>query len=426
VASAPHRPGDTVNFSSDGYSKRYDALTLHRGLNTVSAPPQLPPVWLLIVLVAMGPLTMTIAIPANSAIMREFATTYGVAQLMLTVYLAAMAISQLCMGFLSDRFGRRPLIIAGLVIFILGSIIAAAAPSLEVLLFARVIQGFGGSTGQALSRATVRDVFPRDKSASVLGYISMAMIIVPMIGPTTGGILTETASWRYIFVILAGVGVIVLWLAVHHLEETAHRSVAAKPKFLPSAIRLLRERAFLGYLCNFTFATCMYYGFQAGAPYLVLEVMQRRPSEYGVYFALTAIGYFLGNFASGRFSQQIGADRMIALALVPSLVGIVLFWLFAGTLHPLALFGPMALLVFSNGMTNPNALSGALSVRPELAGTASGLNGFVQIGMAAVITFIVGFVQNGSFWPLLAMLTFCAVMAAIGARVVQTQATPVR
>jgi len=292
------------------------------------------------------------------------------------------------------------------------------------LLFARVIQGIGGSTGQALSRATVRDVFPRDKSASVLGYISMAMIVVPMIGPTTGGFLTETASWRYIFVILAVVGTLVLALSLRYLQETAQQSVKAKPKFFPSARLLLRERAFLGYPCNFTFATCMYYGFQAGAPYLVLEIMQRKPSEYGIYFAMTAVGYFLGNFASGRFSQQIAADRMITLALVPSFMGLIVFWLFADTLHPLALFGPMTLLVFSNGMTNPNALSGALSVRPELAGPASGLNGFVQVGMAAVTTFIVGFIQNGLFWPLLSVLTTCATLAAIGAYMVHTQPTP--
>ncbi len=375
---------------------------------------KLPPVWLLVMCVALGPFTMTIVLPANTQIMRDFATEYGVAQLVLTAYLASMAVSQLFMGFLSDRFGRRPVMLIGLVVYTLGCLVALLAPTLETLLFCRMIQGFGTATALSLSRATVRDVFPREKSASVLAYISMAMVVVPMVGPMIGGLLTEHASWRVIFALLALLGVGLTGLVYRNMLETGQRSKAANPEFLLSAKALLREPAFIGYTTSLTFATGMFFSFQSAAPYLVLEVMQRRPVEYGVYFAMTASGYFLGNFCSGRFAQRIGSDRMIIIALIPVAVGLVLLWLLEGVMHPLALFVPMATLAFSNGLTLPNAMSGALSVKPELAGTAAGLSGFIQIGVGALLTYITGFAQNGTFWPLIFVLTFCGVMSVVG------------
>jgi len=358
---------------------------------------------------------MTIVLPANTQIMRDFATDYGVAQLVLTAYLVSMAVSQLFMGFFSDRFGRRPVMLIGLFVFTIGSLSALMAPTLETLLISRMIQGFGTATSLSLSRATVRDVFPREKSAKVLAYISMAMVVVPMVGPVIGGLLTEHVSWRSIFAVLALLGLVTLMLVYRYMNETAYNSKSSNPKFLLSAKKLLCETAFIGYVTSMTFATGMFFSFQSGAPYLVLEVMQRRPSEYGIYFTLTAFGYFLGTFCSGRFGERVGSDRMINLALIPIAAGLLLFWVLAGVMHPLALFGPMALLAFSNGMTLPNALAGAMSIRPELAGTAAGLSGFIQVGIGAGLTFVTGFGQNGQLWPLLVVLSLCGLMSVVGA-----------
>lgn len=359
---------------------------------------------------------MTVAVPANTQIMRDFATEYGVAQLILTAYLIAMAVSQLLLGAFSDQFGRRPIMMVGLGIFIAGSVICAIAPSLEVLLLGRAVQGAGGSVGIAMSRAIVRDVYSRAKSASVIGYISMAMVIAPMVGPAIGGTLTQHSSWRFIFWFLVFAALVLLFLVLAQLNETLreHSSRSARPGLLPSARTLLREPTFASYVVNMAFAAGMFFAFLAGAPYLVMEVMQRSPSEYGLYFSITAFGYLCGNFVSGRHSEAQGPERMMAMALAPSSIGLALFWLLYGSMHPLALFIPMFFIAFSNGLTIPNSTAAALSVRPDLAGAASGISGALQIGIGAALSVIVGFAQNGEFWPLLTVMTASGIVSALG------------
>ncbi|MGB7299774.1 MAG: multidrug effflux MFS transporter [Burkholderiaceae bacterium] len=374
-----------------------------------------PATWLLVLCIAIGPLAMTAAIPANAEIMREFSAPYGVAQTMLTTFLLSMGLTQLFIGFLSDKFGRRPVMLAGLSVFTFGCLLSVFAPSIELLLGSRVIQGIGASAGVSISRAIVRDAYSREQSASVIGYIGMSMIIAPMLGPGMGGFITELASWRYIFVVLACLSLLVLIVVHRKLNETGGESSRHKPKFITSSLKLIRQPAYLGYTASFVFGAGMFYAFQAGAPFLILTVMDRPPSEYGLYLAMPAIGYMTGNFLSGRYTMRVGPDKMIMLAIMPLAVGLTAFWAAADTAHPLALILPMMCLTFSNGLTIPNAMSGALSVRPELAGTAAGLSGFLQAGTGALISFFVGFTQNGHFWPLLAVISICGLMTITGA-----------
>ncbi|MGH1357800.1 MAG: multidrug effflux MFS transporter [Burkholderiaceae bacterium] len=377
----------------------------------------IPPAWLLVLCVALGPLAMTVAVPANTVIMREFNADYGAAQSVLTVFLLALGASQLFLGWLSDRFGRRPVMMAGLAVFALGCFLSALAPSLDLLLASRIVQGIGASAGMSLSRAIVRDVYSREKSASVIGYMGMAMIVAPMIGPGLGGLITEHYDWRLIFVVMAVLAVGVFSLVVVKLPETGGKSKSLSPRFIPSAARLLAQPSYLGYAMSMTFASGMFFSFQSGAPFLILESMQRSPTEYGAYFAMTAFGYFLGNLLSGRYSERVGPDRMIQYGQIPLAIGLVLYWALSPWQHPLGLFLPMTLLTMCNGLTIPNAMAGALSVKPELAGTSAGLSGFLQIGTGSLLTFIVGYAQDGSVWPLLIAITFCAAMTAVGAGV---------
>ena len=375
---------------------------------------RLPPIWLLVLCTAIGPIAMTTTVPATTHIMADFATDYGTAQLTLTVFLVATGIAQLFLGGLSDQYGRRPVMLGGLAIFAIGSAMCAIAPSLEILLVGRVIQGIGSSVGMTLSRAIVRDVYSMAKSASIIGYITMGMVIAPMIGPVIGGLFTDLLSWRFIFVSIGLLTVLIGFFAFKQLNETYPADMQrVRPSFIYGTTSLLKETEYLRYVFNTAFAAGMFYAFIAGAPYYMMEVLHMSGAEYGAYSIISALGYMTGNFLSGRFSEKVGPDTMIRLALIPAFIGVTLFWLLSSIAHPLAFFIPMYFITLSNGLTIPNATAAALSVRPDLIGSSSGLSGALQIAFGATVTILVGFTQNGQPWPLLIVITGSMLMLVL-------------
>jgi len=374
---------------------------------------RLPPIWLLVLCSAIGPVAMTITQPAAGHIMAEFSSSYGVAQLVITVYLVATACSALVLGPLSDRFGRRPVMIGGLGLFFFGSIVCIISPSLEVLLVGRFIQGCGGAVGMTLSRAIIRDVRSMEESASLIGYINMAMVVAPMIGPMLGGLLTETESWRLIFALLALYSALIVIAVCKKQNETATRRKISSSGLL-SALPLFANRQFSGNIINLMFASGMFFAFIGGAPYIVIDIIGANPSEYGYYFAISAFGYLVGNLFTGRYAIRFGPDKMLVLAMCPTVIGIGLFWALCSWMHPLAIFVPMFFITLANGLTVPNATAVALSIRPEVAGAASGIVSFTQVGGGALLSLIAGFGHGMTRVPLLIMLSFCAVMSISG------------
>ena len=339
--------------------------------------------------------------------MLDFDAPYAVAQSTLTLFLFAMGVSQLFMGYLSDRFGRRPVMMAGLFLMGVGSLLAATSENLTILLISRLIQGVGGAAGISLSRAIVRDVYGREKSASVIGYLTMAMVVAPMLGPSLGGFIAEYLHWQFIFYFLMGLSMITLLLVFWLLNETAPRQIESehKPGFIRSAAVLMKDKGFIFYTANMTFPGTLYYAFQAAAPFWVIEVMAVPPSHYGIYMIITALGYFFGNFFSGKLALSYGSDKLIKLSIYPVIIGIILFWALSSINHPLAAFLPMFFLTFSNGLAIPNAVAGAVSINPALAGTASGLSGFIQIMGGVLMTILTGHLVSQSVLSLLIVLT---------------------
>lgn len=374
----------------------------------------LPPIWLLILCSAIGPVAMTTPVPAVTQIMRDFVTDYGSVQLMLTSYLVATGLAQLFLGALSDQFGRRPVMLAGLIVFSAGSLLCAVAETLEVLIIGRFIQGVGGAAGLALSRAIVRDVYDRSKTASVIGYVNMGMVLAPMIGPTIGGVMTDYLHWHFIFAAMAGMSMFLTLTCYKNLNETLPATTGSqRPSLLISAPILLRDISFVGYTFNIAFCAGMFYSFIAGAPYYVMEVLGTNASVYGMYSVFTACGYMSGNYISARYSEKTGPDKMLQLAFVPALFGVLLFWLSYNIQHPLAIFLPMFFIALSNGLTIPNGNAAAMSTHPERAGAAAGISGAVTIGVGALMTVLMGFVQDGSRWPLPVIISGCCLLAFI-------------
>lgn len=360
--------------------------------------PLTPPIWILVVATATGPLALNIFVPSMPGLVRVFDTDYATIQLTLTLYLVGVAVAQLAYGPLSDRFGRRPTLLAGLTIYAAASLLCAFAWSVEMLIVGRILQAVGGCAGMVLGRAIVRDVFERDRAASVIALVTMAMAVAPAMAPALGGLLESSFGWHSTFLVPMALGLVVLAASIPLLHET---NLTPIPRIdLPSMLRsygeLLRSRAFIGYAGNTATSVGAFFAFLAGGPYVVIEILHRPPSEYGLYFVLISGGYMTGNFLASRMSQRLGVDRMIPLGVAVSTVGGLasVGLLVAGIVTTASVFLPMMLVAVGNGLSQPNGIAGAVSVNPRIAGAASGLMGFGQMATGAVFTIVVGLLQN--------------------------------
>jgi DHA1 family bicyclomycin/chloramphenicol resistance-like MFS transporter len=371
---------------------------------------------LLAAITALAPFSLQIFLPALPAIQASFAVAPGVVQLALSLSILANAVANLAYGPVSDRFGRRPVLLVGLAAFVAGSLACALAPSIELLIIARIVQSIGGAAGMVLARAIVRDLYDRERSASVIAYLTMAMVVAPMLAPTIGALLLDIASWRAIFYLVTGVGVALTWPIISTLAETRPPEARRRGGPFAGAGALLRSGLFWSYTLQSTFGISVFFAFIAGAPYFMMNVLGRSATEYGLWFILVSAAFMAGNLTAGRFSGRIGLDRMVLAGALLALAGAGLSGalLLASAWGPLALFGPMMAVGLGNGFAVPNAQAGALSVHPLLAGTASGIAGFSQMFVAALVSQAVGMLQNGTPYPMAGFMLASAVLSFLG------------
>ncbi|MEM8854859.1 MAG: multidrug effflux MFS transporter [Pseudomonadota bacterium] len=396
--------------------------------HTYSPPPTgadhaAAPLALLILVSMIQPTAMNMYVPAMADMRQTLGTSASAIQATLSAFLAATAIGQLIIGPFSDLFGRRPVLVIGLGVFVAGSIICALAPTVEILVAGRIIQAVGGCTGLALSRAIIRDIHGAKTSASMIGYVTMGMAVAPMLTPALGGVIHEASSWRWIFVFMGAFGAVALVATIVRLGET-HTRTAGGGRVFSRWFRemgaVLSFRAYWTFVSTLAFLCVSYFAFIAGGTFVAVEVFELSASTYGAYFILIVSGYVLGNFVTGRFGPKIGIIAMIRLGNAVSLASVLVavgLWEY-GCEHPLGLFIPMFFVGLGNGFALPNAVAGAVSVCPWLAGTASGLAGAFQVGSGAVASVIVGIIIDAnlwpdSTWPVLAPMLFGAVAALI-------------
>lgn len=372
---------------------------------------------LLIALTALAPVSLQIFIPALPAIQASFGTNPGVTQLVLSLSILANAIATLAYGPLSDRFGRRPVVLVGIVIFIIGSALSAFAPNVVLLIAARVVQSAGAAAGMVLARAIIRDLYDREQAASAIAYLTMAMVVAPMLAPTFGALLIDHFDWRAIFIVMTILGVILAWLVWKGLVETrpGTGSQSAWLGLLRGGGLLLRQRTFIAYMLQSAFAISTFFAFISGAPYFMIDILGQSATEYGLLFMVVSGGFMVGNFTSARLSQRLGINRLIWSGNILALIGtaIALLAMVVSPWTPLSLFGPMTVTGFANGLSIANAQAGAVSVNPELAGTASGLAGFAQMLSAAVVSQAVGVLQNGTPYPMVGFMVGCAFLSLL-------------
>jgi DHA1 family bicyclomycin/chloramphenicol resistance-like MFS transporter len=319
---------------------------------------------------------------------------------------------------LSDRFGRRSVLLWGLALFTLASLGCVLAPTVEVFLAFRMAQAVV-VVGLVLSRAVVRDIVPQNEAASMIGYVTMGMALVPMIGPAIGGVLEDTLGWHSNFWLLALLGIAIFALVYFDLGETNLRPSASFAAQIRDYPELLTSRRFWGYCLASAFASGAFFAYLGGAPFVGDEIFGLSPTWLGIYFGAPAVGYMVGNFISGRYSVRMGINAMVLWGSVLNTIGllIALSLFLTGYRSAEIYFSFMTFVGLGNGMVIPNATAGMLSVRPQLAGTASGLGAAVMIGGGAALSALAGAlltVESGTL-PLLwtQLATAAAALAAI-------------
>ena len=359
-------------------------------LSAATSPPRLIT---LIFLTGISTLSLNMFLPSLVNIAEDFEADYAIVSLSIAGYLAITAILQILIGPLSDRFGRRPVLLATLFIFVIASLGCLLAENIWVFLFFRFLQG-AIIAGSALSPAIMRDMMPAKQAASILGYIAMAMAIAPMLG----GALDELFGWRSSFLAYIVIGLTVFtltWMDLGETNKSPSESFGRQMKAYPA---LLRSQRFWGYALCMAFSTGAFYTFLAGAPLVTRVLFDMSAGTLGIYLGSITGGFFLGSFIAARFSKEHSlATMMLAgriIACTGLLIGVALLAL--GIAHEFTLFGATIFVGIGNGVTMPSSNAGAMSVRSDLAGSASGLAGALTVGGGAILTGVSGVIVTES------------------------------
>lgn len=376
-----------------------------------------PLIILLAAVSALGPSSMQILLPALPIIRSTYSVSSEVAQLTLSLSMLAIAIGTLFFGPMSDKYGRKPIMLLGLSITIVGSVACWMANSIEWLIVGRFIQAFGGAVGLVLARAIVRDVYGAEEAARVIATLVMVMVVLPMLSPALGGELIARFGFHSVFVVTAVMCVFILAFLSYKLPETLEEPVPFEGvrAMILTYFSLFKSRIFCGYAFCVTFVSVVFFSFIAAAPEIMVSVLKRPATEYGYYFIIIPAGFMTGNYVARHFNKSLGLDRLIALGAGIGVTGICLALLLQllGFHQPLALFLPIALATFGNGITLPNAQAAAINEFPKLAGSASGLTGFLQMGFSAVAAQFVAVIYNGTVYPLLLLMLSASVASLL-------------
>jgi MFS transporter, DHA1 family, multidrug resistance protein len=396
----------------------------------IRPPEGKPSLALLAAITALAFSALHIVLPALPILTAAFDEGPARVQLVVTLFLAGIAAGQLFYGPISDRFGRRPVLIAGLVLFLAGTLLCGVAWSLPVLIVGRVFQALGACAGIVLGRAIIRDVYDREAAARGLAIVMMAMTLVPGVSPAVGAYLAEWIDWRAIFVVLGVLGAVVLVWVVARLPET--NLAPARLDFvgmMRGYATLARSPDYVAFALCGACSSASWFTFCASAPYVLSELLNEPASTYGLMILLPMATYMLGNGLAARLAPRIGSLRLIlygrGLALAAA-IGMAAWWWF-GELSVWMLFVPITFTSIGDGLSQPAAMASGLSVYPRLAGTASGLMGFLQMAVSALGTITVAALPHDTALGLIAVVGgFIAVAFAFGVVGVVRTAGPAR
>ncbi len=352
-------------------------------------------------LVAIGPLSTDMYLPAFPVLMQSFNTNINHVQQTLSVFLIGFALAQLIYGPLSDRYGRKPVLLGGLLLFLVSSLAIVFAESITTLSIMRLFQAIGGSAGPVLGRAMVRDIHGPKDSARLLSYIGTAMAVAPAAAPILGGYMTVWFGWQSIFLFLAAyalLGVLVLGTSIPETAPPGSHHIMSVGNMLKNYTLLLKHRTWRWYTLSCSFVFAGLFSFLSGSSFVIIDFLGYKEEQYGLFFALVVAGFMAGTLIAGRMVRRIGINRLMGYGSVIAATGGISMAILAITEvhHVAAIVVPQMIYMMGVGIVMPQAMAGALAPFPHMAGTSSAFLGFIQMSFAAAIGVLVGHYHDGS------------------------------
>jgi MFS transporter, DHA1 family, multidrug resistance protein len=368
---------------------------------------------LLLTVNAVSIVAMQFIVPAMPSMVGEYATTPAMVQLTLTMFMLGYAAFQIAYGPLSDRFGRKGVLLWATAVFVIGSFLGMVAPNIEVLILARVLQSVGAAAGFVLPPAVARDVYGHDGAPRAIGWISISAGLAALLTPYLGGLVHETVGWRWGMGLngVMGIGILAAcWMFLTESHPPALRRAVGIAGLARGYATLVRSQRFMGYLLAVAFVNGAFYAFFAGGTFVAIEIMGLSPSQFGLLTIPVVLLFLPSAYLSVRMAARYGSTRIIAFGTLTTFVGSagLLVVALSGNVNVAAMLVASAMLGWGNGQVIPNATAAALNLFPKLAGTASASLGTAQMGMGAVASLLFGLLHNGTSTPM------AALMAAMG------------
>ena len=398
-----------------------------RGLRVIRAADGPPGLATLVLLSAVSVLSLNLFLPSLNNIAGWFGVDYAMASIAVAGYLAVTAMLQIVIGPLSDRFGRRPVMLASVAIFSFASVGCLVATSIGWFLAFRMLQG-AMIAGNILSLAIVRDTYPEREAASRIGYLSMAMGVGPMVGPIIGGLLDESFGWRSTFILYLLMGLLTLLVCWLDLGETNRQRSASFSDQFRSYPALARSGRFWRFASCAAFSTATFYVFLAGTPLVASGLLGLTTGELGIGIGSITAGFVFGSFLAGRLAARFRLITLIMAGRLVAIAGLLVGWAMAttGLTHVLAFFGTTVFVGIGNGLTTPGTYAGAISVRPDLGGSASGITGALTVACGAIFTYAAGTVVSGESGVsrLLGLMLFSTLLSLLAAYAIRRTERP--
>lgn len=366
-------------------------------------------------LVAIGPISMALYTPAMPTLVEVFGTTDAAVKLTLTAYFAGFAIAQLICGPFSDAFGRKPVTLAFLSLYLASSFLATFAPTVEFMVAARALQGVGAAVGISVSRAIVRDQFTGQASAQIMNAIAMMLALGPAVSPTIGGIVLELFGWREVFWCMVIYGVVLMAAVIFNQVETnpnPGRHHLNPGQLATNYLSLLRDPRFLAPSILIGCGLGGLYALATILPFVLIEKVGLSPFEFGLTMIIQSGSFIVGTIVTGRLLKVVEARRLVPVGMVLWIVSSSLMCLLTLTQEPtiLTVMGPVALFVFALAFVLPASFTDSMAPFPHIAGAASAMTGFMQFGGGIVASLLVAALGN----PMLGLATILPLMPIVG------------